>query len=223
MIDPRRISDDLGGEDDFRSLADAARRAGMGIVLDIVPNHMAAVDENPFWADPALRERFFDIDPATGCHRRFFDIDDLAGVRQEDPTVFEALTRSCCRSCARAWSTASGSTIPDGLATRSATCDDCATRASSRCGWRRFSTRESARDWPVCGTVGYEFLNDVCALFVDPGRRATFHRAVGEVSGDRRRSARSLTRRSSSSERDVRVRSSSGWRVSSVTRDVSMT
>ena len=36
-----------------------------------------------------LRERFFDIDPATGRHRRFFDIDDLAGVRQEDPEVFE--------------------------------------------------------------------------------------------------------------------------------------
>ena len=27
---------------------------------------------------------------------------------------------------------------------------------------------ERLRDWPVCGTVGYEFLNDVCALFVDP-------------------------------------------------------
>ena len=36
------------------------------MILDIVPNHMAASDENPFWSDPALRERFFDIDPATG-------------------------------------------------------------------------------------------------------------------------------------------------------------
>ena len=46
---------------------------------------MAVDDRNPFWADPSLRERFFDIDPVTGRHRRFFDIDDLAGVRQEDP------------------------------------------------------------------------------------------------------------------------------------------
>ena len=61
----------------------------MGIVLDIVPNHMAADDDNRFWADPALRARFFDIDPETGSYRRFFDIDDLAGVRQEDPAVFE--------------------------------------------------------------------------------------------------------------------------------------
>src|SRR5438309_552662 len=27
---------------------------------------------------------------------------------------------------------------------------------------------ERLPDWPVTGTVGYEFLNDVCALFVDP-------------------------------------------------------
>src|SRR6185369_12430270 len=27
---------------------------------------------------------------------------------------------------------------------------------------------EKLRDWPVDGTVGYEFLNDVCGLFVDP-------------------------------------------------------
>ena len=27
---------------------------------------------------------------------------------------------------------------------------------------------ERLRDWPVCGTVGYEFLNDACALYVDP-------------------------------------------------------
>ncbi len=62
----------------------------MGLVLDIVPNHMATDPANPFWADPALREQFFDLDPVTGRHRRFFDIDDLAGVRQEDPAVFEA-------------------------------------------------------------------------------------------------------------------------------------
>ena len=58
-------------------------------ILDVVPNHMAASPENRFWADEALRQKFFDIDPATGRHRRFFDIDDLAGVRQEDPEVFE--------------------------------------------------------------------------------------------------------------------------------------
>ena len=31
---------------------------------------------------------------------------------------------------------------------------------------------ERLRDWPVEGTVGYEFPNDVCALFVDPAGEA---------------------------------------------------
>ena len=50
---------------------------------------MAAAHENRFWRDPALRRTFFDLDAATGRYRRFFDIDDLAGVRVEDPEVFE--------------------------------------------------------------------------------------------------------------------------------------
>src|SRR5262249_21778471 len=89
VIDPTRISEDLGGESAFHELAEAAHAAGLGLVLDLVPNHMATDDANRFWADPQLRERFFDIDPANGRHRRFFDIDHLAGVRQEDPEVFE--------------------------------------------------------------------------------------------------------------------------------------
>src|SRR5437763_3761450 len=89
VVDPTRISEDLGGEEEFRSLAATAHDAGLGIVLDIVPNHMAVCDENRFWADRELRARFFDWDPGTGWHRRFFDIGELAGVRVEDPDVFE--------------------------------------------------------------------------------------------------------------------------------------
>src|SRR5687768_6905245 len=88
VVDPTRFSDALGGEEGFRALAATAREAGLGIVLDIVPNHMAADDANPYWADPERRRRFFDLDEVTGRHRRFFEIDHLAGVRQEDPEVF---------------------------------------------------------------------------------------------------------------------------------------
>src|SRR6476619_2389181 len=89
VVDPTRVSDALGGESGLRALAAAAREAGMGLVLDVVPNHMATSDENPFWADPEKRAQFFDLDPETGRWRRFFDIDELAGVRVEDPEVFE--------------------------------------------------------------------------------------------------------------------------------------
>ena len=87
VVDPTRLSDTLGGEAGFRSLA-ARGPPALGIVLDIVPNHMATDEANRYWADPSLRPTFFDLDPETGRHRRFFDIDHLAGVRQEDPEVF---------------------------------------------------------------------------------------------------------------------------------------
>jgi (1->4)-alpha-D-glucan 1-alpha-D-glucosylmutase len=45
---------------------------------------------------------------------------------------------------------------------------------------------ERLRDWPVTGTVGYEFLNDVCALFVDPAAEAPLTALWQEVSGDKR-------------------------------------
>ena len=114
----RALSDDLGGEAGVpRAGRRRPTRAGLGIVLDIVPNHMATDDANRFWTDPELRARFFDIDPATGRHRRFFDIDDLAGVRQEDPAVFEETHAPGAAAGARGrWSTRLRIDHPDGLA-----------------------------------------------------------------------------------------------------------
>ena len=89
VVDPTRVSESLGGEEGLRELA----QAGLGIILDVVPNHMGTGDENRWWADPEERVRVFDVDPETGHYRRFFDIDDLAGVRVEDPEVFELTHR----------------------------------------------------------------------------------------------------------------------------------
>src|SRR5215207_5819925 len=58
VVDPTKISDELGGEDELRLLCGA----GLGVLLDIVPNHMAASAENPLWVDPELRKVFFDLD-----------------------------------------------------------------------------------------------------------------------------------------------------------------
>ena len=46
---------------------------------------------------------------------------------------------------------------------------------------------EQLRDWPIDGTVGYEFLNDACALFVDPAGEAPLTDLWVELSGDDRR------------------------------------
>jgi (1->4)-alpha-D-glucan 1-alpha-D-glucosylmutase len=46
---------------------------------------------------------------------------------------------------------------------------------------------EHLRDWPVAGTTGYEFLNDVAALYVDPAGEAPLTDLWEEVSDDHRR------------------------------------
>src|SRR3954465_10269340 len=60
VVDPGSISNELGGEAEFRALVAEARAAGLGIVLDIVPNHMAVDDAIRYWSDPRLREQYFD-------------------------------------------------------------------------------------------------------------------------------------------------------------------
>jgi len=187
VIDPTRISDDLGGESAFHELAGAAHAAGLGIVLDLVPNHMATDDANRFWADPALRAKFFDIDPGTGRHRRFFDIDDLAGVRQEDPEVFEATHALALRLVADGVVDALRIDHPDGLADPAGYFATLRARGVQTVWIEKIlEPSEPLRDWPVTGTVGYEFLNDVCALFVDPAAEPAFTALWEELSGDRR-------------------------------------
>jgi (1->4)-alpha-D-glucan 1-alpha-D-glucosylmutase len=187
VVDPTRISDDLGGEAAFRALAGAVHAAGLGIVLDLVPNHMATDDANRFWSDPGLREKFFDIDRATGRHRRFFDIDDLAGVRQEDPEVFEATHAFVLGLVRDGLVDALRIDHPDGLA------DPAQYFERLRAGgagtvWveKILEPSEGLREWPVSGTVGYEFLNDVCALFVDPAAEPALTALWQELADDRR-------------------------------------
>jgi (1->4)-alpha-D-glucan 1-alpha-D-glucosylmutase len=51
VTDPTRINPDLGSEEDFAALQTELQNRGMGLLLDIVPNHMAASAENPWWMD----------------------------------------------------------------------------------------------------------------------------------------------------------------------------
>jgi (1->4)-alpha-D-glucan 1-alpha-D-glucosylmutase len=187
VIDPTRISDDLGGEAGLRALVAAAHDTGLGVVLDIVPNHMATDDANRYWTDPQLRERFFDVDAATGRHRRFFDIDDLAGVREEDDAVFAVMHRLVLSLVVEGLLDGLRIDHPDGLA------DPLQYFQRLRDGgadtvWieKILESGESLRDWPVTGTVGYEFLNDVCGVCVDGGSEAEFTSLWQRISGDER-------------------------------------
>lgn len=52
VVDPTAINPALGGEDGFRQMAAALKAAGLGIILDIVPNHLAVGGaDNAWWLD----------------------------------------------------------------------------------------------------------------------------------------------------------------------------
>jgi (1->4)-alpha-D-glucan 1-alpha-D-glucosylmutase len=71
-VDVGLVNPELGGEDALRRMADAAHEAGLGLVVDIVPNHMGVGNDNGWWQDvllwgPASRyAHYFDVDWQSG-------------------------------------------------------------------------------------------------------------------------------------------------------------
>jgi (1->4)-alpha-D-glucan 1-alpha-D-glucosylmutase len=74
VVDPTRARPEFGGEEGRQALSAGLREAGLGLVVDIVPNHMsvAVPETNPWWWD-VLRHgresryaRYFDIDWSRG-------------------------------------------------------------------------------------------------------------------------------------------------------------
>ena len=51
VVDPTRLNPELGSEEELRALASDLRGRGMGILVDIVPNHMGTGPDNPYWED----------------------------------------------------------------------------------------------------------------------------------------------------------------------------
>ncbi len=68
VVDPSVLNPELGSDAELEALHHELRERGMGIVLDIVPNHMAASEENAAWEDVLAHgsaspfARWFDID-----------------------------------------------------------------------------------------------------------------------------------------------------------------
>ncbi|NLW06500.1 MAG: malto-oligosyltrehalose synthase [Clostridia bacterium] len=68
VIDPTRLNPQLGDKTAFTAFVTALQQHGLGLLLDFVPNHMAASSENQWWQDvlrygpSSARAAFFDID-----------------------------------------------------------------------------------------------------------------------------------------------------------------
>lgn len=203
VADPGSIDEAIGGESGHRELSDALVRHDMGRMVDIVPNHVAAHEANPWWRD-ALRAgdtsefaKFFDVDweagggrivddPARPNYRRFFDISGLVGLRVEDPEVF---VRS--HSLILEWLEAGdvdGLRIdhPDGL--RHPSEYFARLRDASGGAWTVVekilaADEELPAGWEVDGTTGYEFTRRATGLNVDPTNEPRLTEIYGELTG----------------------------------------
>ncbi len=67
IVDHNRLNPEIGSDGDFQALVDALHRHGMGLILDIVPNHMGIGPGNAWWVDvlewgeASPYARYFDI------------------------------------------------------------------------------------------------------------------------------------------------------------------
>lgn len=68
ISDHKQLNAEIGTREDFVQLATALKAEGMGLILDIVPNHMGAGRDNPWWMDvlengtSSMYSDYFDID-----------------------------------------------------------------------------------------------------------------------------------------------------------------
>ncbi len=87
VTDPTRVREDFGGESSCARAFAACREHGLSVVLDIVPNHMAASAENPWWRDllrwgeASAFAHYFDVDWARHDGRVVLPILGVSGRR----------------------------------------------------------------------------------------------------------------------------------------------
>ena len=68
IVNHNKINSEIGSSEDFDNFIQALKASGMGLILDIVPNHMGTSNENPWWWDvlengtSSIYSDYFDID-----------------------------------------------------------------------------------------------------------------------------------------------------------------
>ncbi len=122
-------------------------------------------------------------------YRRFFDVNELAGLRQEEPAVFEASHRLVARLVEQGVVTGIRLDHVDGLFEPGAYLS----RLAALWGgagpvWTLVEKilapgEQINPEWPVHGTTGYDFLNQVNAVLVDPQGVAALERFYARFTG----------------------------------------
>jgi (1->4)-alpha-D-glucan 1-alpha-D-glucosylmutase len=121
-------------------------------------------------------------------YRRFFDVDTLAAVRVEDPVVFDATHALIQHLIADGSLTGLRIDHPDGLADPRGYLRQLA--AATEGTWvaveKILEDDETLpEDWACAGTTGYDALNQVSGLFVDPAGAAPLSIALDSFTGER--------------------------------------
>jgi (1->4)-alpha-D-glucan 1-alpha-D-glucosylmutase len=269
VVDPTVIDPERGGPQAFDALARAAHELGMGVLVDIVPNHVgvAVPADNPWWWDLLANGRksrfapFFDvdwdvaggrvripvvgeddIDPATGAiaalqldedtlryhdhrfplspgtapddagsadpqeahrrqhyelvswrdaddrlnYRRFFAVNTLAGVRVEDPAVFDATHVEIRRWFDQGLADGLRVDHPDGLRDPAGYLDRLAQLTGNA-----YVVVEKILEpgevlpggWATAGTTGYDVLAMVDRVLTDPAGEAPLTALEAELRG----------------------------------------
>jgi (1->4)-alpha-D-glucan 1-alpha-D-glucosylmutase len=119
-------------------------------------------------------------------YRRFFDINELAGLRVEDARVFDDIHALLLRLVGAGQVTGIRLDHIDGLFDPLAYLDQL--RAAAGDSYlvveKILSAHEELRpDWPIAGTTGYTFLNDVNGVLVDGRRAKTMQRIYARFTG----------------------------------------
>src|SRR5882672_5775646 len=131
-------------------------------------------------------------------YRRFFDVNDLAAIRVELPKVFDAIHRLTLELVSTGAVTALRIDHPDGLYLPREYFEKLQQRCAKalgiglpRDGRAIYMVAEKIltgsetlpKEWPVHGTTGYDFANEVTQLLVDSSAETaitrTFHRFIG--------------------------------------------
>ena len=119
-------------------------------------------------------------------YRRFFDVNTLAGLRVEDPIVFDAIHKLLSRLVQEGRVTGIRIDHPDGLFDPARYFERLQTLTGGLyvVAEKILSGRERLPlGWAVHGTTGYNFLNQVNGLFVDPAHARRMRKVYTKVTG----------------------------------------
>src|SRR6202162_1244082 len=119
-------------------------------------------------------------------YRRFFNINDLAGLRIELPDLFDATHRLVFDMVDRDQIDGVRIDHIDGLFDPAAYCAALSEHAGEALYVlveKILARYERMPDWPIAGSTGYDFANQVLALFVDPGAEPAMTRLYRRLTG----------------------------------------